>query len=62
MKYKVTTIATVWEIYVDADSIEEAKDKVFEGDYDPKYDKTVKYTNEEIHDILSVSMIPEQSE
>jgi hypothetical protein len=60
MKYKVTTTATaVWHIYVDADSIDEAKDKVLEGEYDEKYDKVVTYINEEVHDILAVSLEPE---
>lgn len=61
MKYKVTTVATaVWHIYVDADSIEDAKDKVLDGEYDEKYDKVVEYINEEVHDILSVSKLPEE--
>jgi hypothetical protein len=61
MKYKVTTVATaVWHIYVDAESIEDAKDKVLEGEYDEKYDKVVEYINEEVHDILSVSKLPEE--
>ena len=62
MKYKVTTIATaVWHIYVDADSIDDAKDKVLEGEYDEKYDKVVEYINEEVHDILAVSKVPEEN-
>ena len=61
MKYKVTTVATaVWHIYVDAESIEDAKDKVLEGEYDEKYDKVVEYINEEVHDILAVSKLPEE--
>jgi len=61
MKYKVTTVATaVWHIYVDADSIDDAKDKVLEGEYDEKYDKVVEYINEEVHDILAVSKLPEE--
>lgn len=61
MKYKVTTVATaVWHIYVDADSMDEAKDKVLEGDYDEKYNKVVEYINEEVHDILSISKLPEE--
>ena len=60
MKYKVTTVATaVWHIYVDADSIDDAKDKVLEGEYDEKYDNVVEYINEEVHDILAVSKVPE---
>ncbi len=60
-RYKVTTVATaVWHIYVDADSTEEAKDKVLEGEYDSKYDKVVEYINEEVHDILSVSKIMDE--
>lgn len=61
MKYKVTTVATaVWHIYVDAESIEDAKDKVLEGEYDEKYDKVVEYIDEEVHDILSVSLEQEE--
>jgi hypothetical protein len=57
MRYKVTTTATaVWHIYVDADSIEEAKDKVLEGEYDSKYDMPDDYINEEVHDILAVHL------
>ena len=57
MRYKVTTTGTaVWHIYVDADSIEEATDKVLDGDYDEKYDKVVKYIDEGLHDILAVSL------
>jgi hypothetical protein len=55
MKYKVTTTATaVWHIYVDADSEEQAKNKVFEGEYDEKYDKVVTYINEEVHEVQCV--------
>lgn len=61
MKYKVTTVAKeVWHIYVDAESIDDAKDKVLEGEYDEKYDKVVEYINEEVHDILAVSKLPEE--
>ena len=61
MKYKVTTVATaVWHIYVDADSMDEAKDKVLDGEYDEKYNKVVEYINEEVHDILSISKLPEE--
>ena len=56
MKYKVTTATALWHIYVDADRIEEATDKVLDGDYDEKYDKVVKYIDEGLHDILAVSL------
>ena len=55
MKYKVTTTATaLWEIYVEADDMDEAKDKVLDGDYDQKYDKVKTYIDEEI---LSISLV-----
>ena len=55
MKYKVTTTATaVWHIYVDADSVEEAKTKVFEGEYDSKFDMPDDYINEEVHEVSEV--------
>ena len=55
MKYKVTTTATaLWEIYVEADDMDEAKDKVLDGDYDQKYDRVKTYIDEEI---LSVSLV-----
>jgi hypothetical protein len=56
MKYKVITTATaVWEIEVEADSKEQARDMVFDGEYDEKYDKVVKYINEEVHDVQVMS-------
>ena len=55
MKYKVTTTANaLWEIYVEADDMDEAKDKVLDGEYDQKYDKVNTYRDEEI---LSVSLV-----
>lgn len=55
MKYEVVTTATaVWKIYVEADSKEAAQDKVFEGDYDQKYDKVHTYINEEVHEVNEV--------
>ena len=55
MKYEVVTTATaVWKIYVEADSKEAAMDKVFEGDYDQKYDKVHTYINEEVHQVNEV--------
>ena len=56
MKYKVITTATaVWEIEVEADSKDEARAMVFDGEYDEKYDKVVKYINEEVHDVQEMS-------
>jgi hypothetical protein len=56
MKYKVITTATaVWEIEVEADSKEQARDKVFEGDYDAKFDTVKNYINEEVHDVQVIS-------
>jgi hypothetical protein len=56
MKYKVITTATaVWEIEVEADSKDEARDKVFEGDYDQKFDTVKNYINEEVHDVQVIS-------
>ena len=61
MKYKVTTTATaVWHIYVDADSIKEAEDKVLDGDYDEKYDKIMHYTDAEVDNILAISLEQEE--
>ena len=56
MRYKVTTTATaVWHIYVDADSPDDAKTKILDGEYDEKYDKVVTYINEEVHEITAVT-------
>lgn len=55
MKYEVVTTATaVWKIIVEADSKEEAQDKVLDGEYDQKYDNVHAYINEEIHEINEV--------
>jgi hypothetical protein len=55
MKYEVVTTAiAVWKIVVEADSEEEAKNMVFDGDYDPKYDKVYAYLNEEVHEVNEV--------
>jgi hypothetical protein len=57
MKYKVTTTASaLWHITVEADSMEDAKDKVLDGEYDPKYDRVASYQDEEI---LAVSLVME---
>ena len=55
MKYEVVTTATaVWRIIVEADSEEQAKNMVFDGDYDPKYDEVDMYLNEEVHEVNEV--------
>ena len=49
MKYKVlTTAIATFEIFVYAESKQDAIDKVFDGEYDPKYDEPVSYGNEEV--------------
>lgn len=55
MKYEVTTNATaVWQIVVEADSEADALNRVFDGDYDPKYDKVAMYLNEEVYEVNEV--------
>ena len=55
MKYEVVTTATaVWKIIVEANSKDEAQDKVLDGEYDQKYDKVHAYINEEIHEVNEV--------
>lgn len=55
MKYEVVTTATaVWKIIVDADSEDEAKNKIFYGEYDQEYNEVDSYINEEIHEINEV--------
>jgi hypothetical protein len=54
-KYVVTTTATaVWNIIVEAESREEARDLVLEGDYNEEYNNVDQYINEEIHDIREI--------
>ena len=49
MKYEVMTTATaVWKIVVEADSEADARERVFLGEYDGKYDEVVDYRDEEI--------------
>ena len=55
MKYEVVTTATaVWKTIVEADSREDAIDKVFEGEYDSKYDIPDDFINEEIHEVREI--------
>jgi hypothetical protein len=54
-KYVVTTTATaVWNIIVEAESREEARDLVLEGDYNEEYNNVDQYINEEIYDIREI--------
>lgn len=55
MKYVVTTTATaVFNIVVEADSEEHAKELVLEGDYNEEYDTPDDYINEEIFEVKEV--------
>jgi hypothetical protein len=55
MKYEVVTTATaVWRIIVEADSKEQAQEKVFEGEYDLMFDIPDDYINEEVHEVNEV--------
>jgi len=55
MKYRIlTTAVATFEIFVDAESQQDAIDKVFDGDYDPKYENPVNYGNEEVLDIWEI--------
>ena len=57
MRYEVVTTATaVWKIIADADSKEDAKYKVLDGEYDQKYDEVDSYINEEIFEINEVKI------
>ena len=61
MRYKVTTTAqAVWHIYVDANSADEAKDKVFNGEYDEKYDKVYQYIDENVEDVICTEKVTEE--
>lgn len=56
MKYEVITTATaVWKIIVEADSKDEAQEKVFDGDYDQKYDQVHTFLNEEVHEVNQIN-------
>lgn len=58
MRYKVTTTAqAVWHIYVDADSPDDAKTKILDGEYDEKYDKVYQYIDETVEDIICVHKV-----
>jgi hypothetical protein len=55
MKYEVVTTATaVWRIIVEADSKEQAKEKVFDGEYDSKFDIPDDFINEEVYEVNEV--------
>jgi len=55
MRYRVLTSAiATFEIFVYAESEQDAIDKVFEGYYDPKHDQPVNYGNEEVIDVREV--------
>jgi hypothetical protein len=61
MRYKVTTTAqAVWHIYVEANSADEAKDKVLNGEYDEKYDKVYQYIDENVEDVICTEKITEE--
>lgn len=61
MRYKVTTTAqAVWHIYVDANSFDEAKNKVFNGEYDEKYDKVYQYIDENVEDVICTEKVTEE--
>ncbi len=53
-KYLVTTYATAeWECMVEADSVEEAEEKVWEGDYDELNNgNPIKIEDEQIKSIV----------
>jgi hypothetical protein len=58
VRYKVTTTAqAVWHIYVDADSPDDAKTKILDGEYDEKYDKVYQYIDETVEDIICVHKV-----
>lgn len=57
-RYKVTTTAkAVWHIYVDAQSFDEAKEKVLNGEYDEKYDKVYQYIDESVEEVICTEKV-----